>query len=57
MNTLLKYTGLIIELIGVALLIIPKLMETTSNVTLAAGGLCMIIGVIVHIILNRMIKD
>lgn len=56
MNTLLKYSGLIIELIGVALLLVPKFMKTTSNLTLSVGGLCIIVGVIVHVIMNKRIK-
>lgn len=57
MNAFLKYIGLIIELVGVALLLIPKLMSTTSNVTLAAGGACIVVGIVTYIILNNIIKE
>ena len=57
MNTFLKYIGLIIEIVGVAFLLIPKVMSATSNLTLAVGGICIVIGIITHIILNKIIKE
>lgn len=56
MNAFLKYLGLIIELIGVVFLIVPKVMSTTSNMTLVAGGGCMFIGIVTHIVVNRRVK-
>ncbi len=56
MNGLIKNIGLIIELIGVALLIIPKVMESTTNTTLIAGGSCLVLGVIAHVVINKFVK-
>lgn len=56
MNAFLKYLGLIIEVIGVIFLIVPKLMSTTSNNTLVAGGACMVIGIATHVVVNRKVK-
>ena len=53
MNGLVKSIGLIIQLIGVALLIVPKIMETISNMTLLAGGICLVIGIIAHVLINK----
>lgn len=55
MKALLKYLGVIIELIGVAFLIIPKIMQTTSNATLIAGGSCLVAGIITFIIINKFV--
>lgn len=56
MKALLKYSGVIIQLIGVILLLVPKFMGTTSNVTLVAGGSCIALGVIVYVVINRIAK-
>lgn len=57
MGNLLKYLGVFIVLAGVLLLAIPAFIEGgTSNGTLASGGFLMVIGLIVHIVLNKYAK-
>ncbi len=56
MKILLKYSGLILQLIGVALLLIPKMMGKLNNGTLAAGGICIALGIIVYIIISKFEK-
>jgi len=57
MKALLKYSGIIIQLIGVLLLLVPKFMGTTTNVTLIAGGVCIALGVIAYVVINRVVKE
>lgn len=57
MKALLKYSGLIIQLIGVVILLVPKFMGTTSNVTLVIGGACIVLGVIAYVVINRIVKE
>lgn len=56
MNGFLKYLGLIIELIGVILLLLPKFIDAKSNPFLIAGGTCMVIGVIAYVVINKLLK-
>jgi len=56
MNGFLKYLGLIIELIGVILILLPKFIDVTVNPFLIAGGVCMVVGVILYVIINRHLK-
>jgi hypothetical protein len=56
MKAFKKYIGVIIELIGVAFLIIPKLMESTTNGTLVVGGTGIVVGVITYVITNKKAK-
>ncbi len=53
MKGLIKNIGILIQLVGVALLIVPKIMETTSNTTLMAGGACLVVGIIAHMLINK----
>ena len=56
MNALLKYGGIIIVLIGVAVLAVPQFTHTMTN-TLLIIGLCLnAIGIILTIVLNKMEK-
>ena len=57
MKALVKYSGLILQLIGVALLLIPKVMGTLNNTFLIAGGALIALGIIVYVILNRVVKE
>ena len=57
MKALLKYSGLIIQLIGVILLLVPKFMGTTSNITLGIGGFFIVLGIIVYVIINKVTKE
>ena len=49
----LKYLGVLILLIGVAVLVIPTFMGNPSNTYLLAGMAIIIIGFLGHIVLNR----
>lgn len=53
MNNLLKYLGAVIQLIGALVLAIPALMDKSSNFTLGLGLLLVILGFVLHIVLNR----
>lgn len=55
MKDILKYAGVILVLIGALVLIIPGLMHTTSNSTLSAAGILLVVGFVAHIILNRFV--
>ncbi|MDA3854563.1 MAG: hypothetical protein PF444_10050 [Bacteroidales bacterium] len=58
MKALIKYSGVIIQLIGVALLLVPKVMgKAPNNVTLVLGGSLITLGVIAYIVINRMVKQ
>jgi len=57
MNTLLKYIGVVVLLIGVAILAIPFLTGGMSNAILMSGLVVMLIGYFGHIILNKKIVD
>ena len=49
----LKYLGVLILLIGVAILIVPTLIGIPSNTYLLIGMAIVIIGFLGHIILNK----
>lgn len=55
MKDILKYAGVIAVLIGAIVLIIPGLMHTTSNGTLTAAGIFLVVGFIAHIVINRFV--
>lgn len=57
MKALVKYSGLVLQLIGVALLLIPKAMGSLNNGFLVAGGALIALGIIVYVILNRVVKE
>jgi hypothetical protein len=49
----LKYLGVLILLIGVAVLVVPTLIGIPSNTYLMAGLTIIIVGFLGHIILNK----
>ncbi|MDH6312393.1 dipeptide/tripeptide permease [Parabacteroides sp. PFB2-10] len=53
MNALIKNLGVIILLIGVAILAIPAITNSMSNALLVAGLVVIIIGYLCHIFLNK----
>ncbi|GAD05712.1 hypothetical protein [Porphyromonas crevioricanis] len=53
MNGIVKILGIIVMLVGVLFLAVPYFMNTTSNVTLFAGLILVVLGFIAHIIINR----
>lgn len=58
MKALLKYSGVIIQLIGVILLLLPKLMgNPANNLMLSLGGALIVLGVIAYVIINKVVKE
>ena len=57
MKELMKYLGVIIAIIGVAILAIPQFMGTTTNGTLATGLVVIIIGIFSFILINKRIEE
>ncbi|MGL4805241.1 MAG: hypothetical protein ACRC26_02725 [Bacteroidales bacterium] len=57
MNELMKYLGVIIVIIGVAILAIPQFLGSTTNTTLATGLVVIIVGIISYILLNKRIQE
>lgn len=53
MKQLMKYLGVLIQIVGILLLIVPYFNRTTTNTTLITGGGLIALGLIVHIVLNR----
>lgn len=56
MNSFLKYAGVIIILIGVAIFVVYANTEGGGNGYLWSGLACVIAGLIAHIFLNKYIK-
>lgn len=56
MNNFLKYLGVILILIGVAIFVIYSHTQGAGNGYLWSGLACVIIGFIAHIYLNKYIK-
>lgn len=57
MKELLKYLGVIIAIIGVAILAIPQFMGTTTNATLMTGLVVIILGILSFILINKRIQE
>ena len=53
MNTIMKSLGAVILLIGVGILAVPAFTELRSNTVLAVGLITVILGFVMHIILNK----
>ncbi|MGL4781605.1 MAG: hypothetical protein ACRDD8_04355 [Bacteroidales bacterium] len=53
----MKYLGVIIVIIGVAILAIPQFLGSTTNTTLATGLVVIIVGIISYILLNKRIQE
>jgi hypothetical protein len=56
MNNLFKYLGVIILLIGVAILAVPSFLNGVNNTILLAGLGTILIGYLVHIYLNKKVE-
>ncbi|MDK2852938.1 MAG: hypothetical protein PWQ38_1203 [Proteiniphilum sp.] len=56
MKEFAKYFGVVVMLIGVAVLAIPFLMGTTNNTNLIIGLLFVVEGMLGHIFINNMKK-
>jgi len=53
----LKYLGILILLIGVAVLTVPVLQGVLDNTYLAVGLTLVIVGFLSHIVLNKKIEN
>jgi uncharacterized membrane protein HdeD (DUF308 family) len=56
MNTLLKYLGVFVLLIGVGILAVPTITHKLSNSTLLIGLIVIIVGYLGHIYLNKKVE-
>ena len=56
MNELLKNLGVIILLIGVAILAVPALTGGVSNTILLVGLVVIILGYLSHIVINKRLE-
>jgi hypothetical protein len=56
MDNLFKHLGVIILLIGVAILAIPAFLNAVTNVILLSGMGVIILGYLTHIFLNRKVE-
>ncbi|MDH6304515.1 uncharacterized membrane protein HdeD (DUF308 family) [Parabacteroides sp. PF5-5] len=56
MNSLLKYLGVFILLIGVAVLAVPTITGALSNAMLIAGLALIVVGYLAHIFLNKKVE-
>ncbi len=56
MKTLLKYLGPIILLIGTILLGVYHFTKPAENILLIISGSLMIVGLIAHIVINKLIE-
>lgn len=56
MKELAKYIGVLVMLIGVAVLAVPFMMGTTTNISLIIGVVLIIEGFLGHIYVNNMKK-
>lgn len=56
MKEIAKYIGVIVMLIGVAILVVPFLMGSTTNTSLIIGMVMVLEGTLGHIFINNMKK-
>jgi hypothetical protein len=56
MDNVYKYLGVIILLIGVAILAIPSFLNGVNNTILLSGMGVIILGYLTHIFLNRKVE-
>ena len=57
MKQLIKYLGVIVLLIGVAILAIPTAQGALNNVILIVGLLTIIGGYLAHIVINKRLEE
>lgn len=53
MNALLRFGGIILVLIGVAVLAVPYFTNSMTNTLLGTGFVLMVVGIIATIVLNK----
>jgi len=56
MKTILRFLGPIIILVGVIILAIYFFTQSSSNTYLIAAGVTMLLGIVAHVILNKLQK-
>jgi hypothetical protein len=56
MNNLFKYLGVIILLIGVAILAVPAFLSGVNNTILLSGVGVIVLGYLAHIFLNKKVE-
>ncbi|MDD4515810.1 hypothetical protein [Massilibacteroides sp.] len=57
MKQLMKYLGVIVLLIGVAILAIPAIQGSMSNTILIVGFITIILGYLGHIVINKRLEE
>ncbi len=55
-SEILKYLGVLVILVGVALLVVYNFGSYPGNGMLVAAGACVVVGAIGHIVLNKYIE-
>jgi hypothetical protein len=56
MKNLVKYLGVLLVVIGALVIIIPALMNTTNNTTLGIAAVLLVLGMVGHIVINKVVK-
>ena len=56
MKEALKYLGIVIVIAGVLVLAIPGLKHEVTNTSLTVGGILLVVGLLAHIIINKIVK-
>ncbi len=57
MRNILKFSGIVLTLLGVISLIIRQSKGETSNYLLVVGLGCMILGLLFYIVVNKIVED
>ena len=56
MKSFVKYSGILVQLIGVLCLIVPYFGKFQNNTTLLIGWLLIISGLVLYIVINKRIS-
>jgi multisubunit Na+/H+ antiporter MnhF subunit len=56
MKNLVKYLGVLSVVIGALVIIIPALMDATSNITLGIAAVFLVLGLVGHIVISKYLK-
>ncbi len=57
MRNILKFSGIVLTLLGVISLIVRQSKGETSNYLLVVGLGCMILGLLFYIVVNKIVED
>ncbi len=55
MKEFLKYLGVVIEIIGALILIIPAFAKTSTNASMLTAGILLVVGLITQIVINKVV--